>query len=112
MTNVLEPHNYAKSVFINCPFDSAYEPLFRGLIFAVRHMKLVPKSALGLSDAGQPRFDKILELIESCKYTVHDLSRTEAIRTMVCLDLMCRSSWASTWDASGMESLFTNTKRH
>jgi hypothetical protein len=77
MTNVLEPHNYSESVFINCPFDSAYEPLFRGLIFAVRHMKRVPKSALDLTDTGQPRFDKILDLIEKCKYSIHDISRTE-----------------------------------
>jgi hypothetical protein len=33
MTNVLKPHDYDESVFINCPFDSAYEPLFHGLIF-------------------------------------------------------------------------------
>ena len=77
MTNVLEPHDYNESVFINCPFDSAYEPLFRGLVFAVSHMKLVPKSALDLNDAGQPRFDKILDLIENCKYSIHDISRTE-----------------------------------
>jgi hypothetical protein len=77
MTNVLEPHDYDKSVFINCPFDRAYEPLFRGLIFAVRHMSLVPKSALASSDTGQPRFDKILDLIENCKYSIHDISRTE-----------------------------------
>ena len=77
MTNVLEPHDYNKSVFINCPFDSAYEPLFRGLVFAVRHMNLVPKSALDASDVGQPRFDKILDLIENCKYSIHDISRTE-----------------------------------
>jgi hypothetical protein len=77
MTNVLEPHDYERSVFINCPFDSAYEPLLRGLIFAVRHMKLVPKLALDPSDAGQLRFDKILDLIENCKYSIHDISRTE-----------------------------------
>ena len=77
MTNVLKPHDYDKSVFINCPFDSSYEPLFRGLIFAVRHMSLVPKSALASSDLGQPRIDKILDLIENCKYSIHDISRTE-----------------------------------
>ncbi len=77
MTNLLEPHYYDKSVFINCPFDSAYEPLLHGLIFAVRHMRLVPKSALDSSDAAQPRFDKILGLIENCKYSIHDISRTE-----------------------------------
>jgi hypothetical protein len=77
MTNVLKPHDYDESVFINCPFDSAYEPLFHGLIFAVHHMKLEPKSALENTDGGQPRLDKILALIESCKYSIHDISRTE-----------------------------------
>ncbi|MEN3329714.1 MAG: hypothetical protein V7638_4521 [Acidobacteriota bacterium] len=74
MTTVLEPHDYD---IINCPFDSAYDPLLRGLIFAVRHMSMEPKSALDSSDGGQPRFDKILALIENCKYSIHDISRTE-----------------------------------
>ena len=77
MTNVLEPHDYNKSVFINCPFDSAYEPLLRGIVFAVHHMSLEPKSAMETSDAGQLRLDKILDLIEGCQYSIHDLSRTE-----------------------------------
>ena len=77
MTNVLKPHDYDQSVFINCPFDSAYEPLLHGLIFAVHHMSMEPKSALGSIDGGQPRFDKILSLIENCKYSIHDISRTE-----------------------------------
>lgn len=77
MTNVLKPHDYYRSVFINCPFDSAYEPLFHGIIFAVRHLEFQPKSAMGISDAGQPRIDKILDLITNCKYSIHDLSRTE-----------------------------------
>jgi hypothetical protein len=40
-------------------------------------MNLVPKSALDSTDAGQPRLDKILALIENCKYSIHDISRTE-----------------------------------
>lgn len=77
MTNVLKPHDYNKSVFINCPFDSAYEPLFRGIVFTVNHMNFKPKSAIETADAGEPRLHKILDLIESCKYSIHDLSRTE-----------------------------------
>jgi len=77
MTNVLKPHAYGESVFINCPFDSAYEPLFHGIIFVVHHMGLKPKSAIEMRDAGQPRLERILDLIESCKYSIHDLSRTE-----------------------------------
>jgi hypothetical protein len=77
MTNILEPHDYNKSEFINCPFDSAYEPLFHAIIFAVHHMGLEPKSAIVTTDAGQPRLAKILDLIESCRYSIHDISRTE-----------------------------------
>jgi hypothetical protein len=77
MTNVLKPHDHDKYVFINCPFDNAYEPLFRGIVFAVHHMNLEPKSAIETSDTGQPRLDKILDLIENCNYSIHDISRTE-----------------------------------
>jgi hypothetical protein len=77
MTNILEPHNYDTSVFINCPFDGAYEPIFRGIIFAVYHLDLKPRSALEISDGGQLRLDKIFRLIENCKYSIHDISRTE-----------------------------------
>lgn len=77
MTNILEPHKYDTSVFINCPFDGAYEPMFRGIIFAVHHMDLKPRSALEISDGGQLRLDKIFGLIENCKYSIHDISRTE-----------------------------------
>ena len=48
MTKVLRPHDYETSVFINCPFDSAYEPLLHGIIFAVLHMNLKPKPGIKL----------------------------------------------------------------
>jgi len=77
MTKVLRPHDYVTSVFINCPYDSAYEPLLHGIVFAVHHMGLKPKLALDSVDAGRPRLEKIFELIENCKYSIHDISRTE-----------------------------------
>src|SRR3954454_49587 len=77
MTKVLTPHDYDTSVFINCPFDSAYEPLLHGIIFAVHHIGLEPKLALSTSDAGYLRLEKIMDLIESCRYSIHDISRTD-----------------------------------
>ena len=50
---------------------------YMGLSLLSGIMKLVPMSALDPSDPGQPRFDKILDLIENCKYSIHDISRTE-----------------------------------
>jgi len=71
------PANYAKNVFINCPFDDVYEPIFNAIVFAVNDMGFRPKSAKDESNAGNVRFNKIQDLISECKYSIHDISRTE-----------------------------------
>lgn len=67
----------ADDVFINCPFDDAFAPTFRALIFVAIVCGFRPRSARELDDGGQTRIDKILGLIEECRYGVHDLSRTK-----------------------------------
>jgi hypothetical protein len=64
-------------VFINCPFDTEYAPTFRALIFAIYACGFRARSAQELDDAGQTRIDKLFNLIDECRYGVHDLSRTE-----------------------------------
>jgi hypothetical protein len=71
------PANYSKNVFINCPFDDEYQPLFNAMVFAVYDMGFRPKSAKDESNAGNTRFNKIQDLIEACKYSIHDISRVE-----------------------------------
>ncbi len=71
------PANYAKNVFINCPFDDQYQPLFHAIVFAVNDMGFRPKCAKDASNSGEPRVNKIQNLIEECKYSIHDISRTE-----------------------------------
>ena len=71
------PANYDRNVFVNCPFDDLYKPLFDAIIFAVYDMGFRPRCAKDLSNAGQPRFNKIQDLIQNCKYSIHDISRTE-----------------------------------
>src|SRR5438874_807143 len=66
-----------RSVFINCPFDAAYRPLFRAMCFAIAACGFVPRSALDESDSAVVRFDKILDLITSFEFSVHDVSRVE-----------------------------------
>jgi hypothetical protein len=39
-----------------------------------------PRCAKDISNAGQTRFTKLQDLIESCKYSIHDISRTELDR--------------------------------
>ncbi|MFN2514977.1 MAG: hypothetical protein ABR556_02085 [Pyrinomonadaceae bacterium] len=77
MPKVSRPSNYDKNVFINCPFDDLYEPLFHAIIFTLYDMGFNPKCAKDVSNAGQVRFTKIQDLIENCKYSIHDISRTQ-----------------------------------
>jgi len=105
MSKILVPHDYAENVFINCPFDIDYEPLLLAMIFAIRDLGLKPRSAKHVSDGGRPRINKILELIENCRFGIHDISRTELdpIHSLprfnmpfeLGLDLGCRSYRAS-----------------
>lgn len=71
----------ADDVFINCPFDRDYAPTFRALIFIIYACGFRPRSARELDDAGQTRIDKLYNLIDECRYGIHDLSRTELDET-------------------------------
>jgi hypothetical protein len=64
-------------VFINCPFDSAYAPMFDALVFAVFGCGFRARSARELDDSSQTRIDKLYGIIEECRDGIHDLSRTE-----------------------------------
>jgi hypothetical protein len=68
---------YDTDVFINCPFDQDYRGIFDAVAFAAMDCGLRPRCALEVDDSGQVRLDKIVELIRSCRFGVHDLSRTE-----------------------------------
>lgn len=65
------------SVFINCPFDAAYAPIFEALVFAVQHAGFRPACARQRLDSSEIRLQKIIELIRQSKYSIHDLSRTQ-----------------------------------
>ncbi|MBV9495569.1 MAG: hypothetical protein JOZ54_15075 [Acidobacteria bacterium] len=68
---------YARSVFLNCPFDDAYLPLFHALIFAICDSGYIARSALEIEDSSEVRIEKIARIIETCRLGIHDLSRTE-----------------------------------
>jgi hypothetical protein len=67
---------YDRNVFINCPFDSEYTPLFEAIVFAVNDAGFRPTCARERLDSSQVRLQKIFELISSSRYSIHDLSRT------------------------------------
>ena len=65
----------ATSVFINCPFDDEFLPLFDAIVFATVCCGFLPRSALESGDAAVPRMDRILSALTESKYSIHDLSR-------------------------------------
>lgn len=69
---------FKNNVFVNCPFDDAYFPLLRPLLFCVIYLGLTPRIALEALDSGAPRFQKIVSLIKQSKYAIHDLSRLQS----------------------------------
>jgi hypothetical protein len=64
-------------VFINCPFDDAYNPLFEAIVFSIFACGFRPRSGLELEDGGQTRIEKLYAIIDDCRFGIHDLSRTE-----------------------------------
>ncbi|HTH80609.1 MAG TPA: hypothetical protein VL593_16675 [Ramlibacter sp.] len=66
------------NVFVNCPFDEAYYPLLRPLLFTIIYARLQPRIALEAADAGEARLEKIIGLIRESKFGIHDLSRCKA----------------------------------
>lgn len=68
---------YDASVFINCPFDEPYAPIFGALLFAVHDCGFFARCALEADNGGEVRIQKIARMIHDCRHGIHDLSRTE-----------------------------------
>lgn len=63
-------------VFINIPFDQSYEKCYTSLIISLVSVGLIPRSVLHIPEHGEGRLDRLIGLIQQCKFSVHDLSRT------------------------------------
>lgn len=73
----MQPQQYNVNVFINCPFDKAYKPLFDAIVFAVFDCLFVARCALEEDDGSQIRVQRIFNIISGCRLSIHDLSRVE-----------------------------------
>lgn len=69
---------FETSVFINCPFDSAYLPILRPVLFCVIDLGFEPRIALERLNSAEARVQKIVELLREAKFAIHDLSRLKA----------------------------------
>lgn len=70
--------DFERTVFINCPFDDEFAPLLQAMLFVVVLLGFQPRIATERQDGGENRLAKIVELIRSAKYSIHDLSRCQA----------------------------------
>ena len=68
---------YGASVFINCPFDTEYGALLDAIVFAVHDCGFIARCALEIRDTSEVRLNRIIGLIRSCRFGIHDISRTE-----------------------------------
>lgn len=62
-------------VFMNYPYDEEFLPYSEALAFAIVATGLLPLCALDLTVPDRPRLQAIVEAIDSCDFSVHDLSR-------------------------------------
>jgi hypothetical protein len=69
--------DYDKNVFINCPFDNDFQPLFDAIVFAVHDCGFRVRCALEEEDSGEVRVTKLYKIISECRLSIHDISRTE-----------------------------------
>lgn len=65
------------NVFINCPFDSAYWPLFEVMVFTIVACGFKPRCAREEADSGEVRIEKIARIISESRFGIHDISRVE-----------------------------------
>lgn len=70
--------DFSKNVFINCPFDDQFIPLLRSILFVIIYLGFTPRIASERFDSGEARINKIINLIEASKFSIHDLSRIKS----------------------------------
>ena len=74
---------YDNSVFINCPFDEGYGEIMQAIIFTVYSCGFIPRSALEEENGLSNRLSKIENIIDECKFGIHDISRIENGKNML-----------------------------
>jgi hypothetical protein len=68
-----------KTAFINVPYDDRFQDLYLAFIAGLTSFGLNPRATLEVP-GGTRRLDRIFELITSCQYSFHDLSRVQLDR--------------------------------
>lgn len=72
------PPLFDRSVFLNCPFDEGFAPLLQAIAFCVTDLGFFPRLSPANADNAASRLERIVELIRTSKYGIHDLSRCKS----------------------------------
>src|SRR5579864_8588751 len=70
----------SRSAFLNIPYDDQYTNLYFAFIAGLCAFGLDPRATLEVA-TGERRLDRIFDLMTSCHYSFHDLSRVQLNRT-------------------------------
>lgn len=74
--NRKKPADYDKRVFINCPFDTDFKPMFDAIVFAIHDLGFQARHAL-IDEGKAVRIERITQELVNSKFSLHDLSRVE-----------------------------------
>jgi hypothetical protein len=95
------PQPDPNSVFLNIPYDEEFRDLYLAYIVGLFQLGLIPHLSSEIP-GGERRLDRILALIQKCRYSIHDLSRVEVSvspsgtpRFNMPLELGMTITWAS-----------------
>jgi hypothetical protein len=73
------PESSENTVFLNIPYDDSFRRLYVAYITGLIHLGLDPRATIEIP-GGRNRLDKIIDLIRSCRFSIHDLSRVQLDR--------------------------------
>lgn len=79
MPKTRKPHVEPDACFLNIPYDKPFENLYLAYIVGLTAHGLIPRATLGVPRDAR-RLERIFHLIQTCRYSVHDLCRIELDR--------------------------------
>jgi len=68
-----------RSVFLNVPYDKPFQPIFLAYVVGVIGYGLIPRASLEIQGSTH-RINHIVELLHSCEFSIHDMSRIDVPR--------------------------------
>ena len=66
-------------IFLNLPYDSAFQNLYLAYVCGIQAFGMEPHVTLEIP-GGMRRLDRIFGLMQSCEYSMHDMSRVQLDR--------------------------------